>query len=282
MAAINYSMGCELGYQVNGPSTLILNIEAARTERQTILAEQLDIEPGCSVEAYVMPESSNRYLKLQPAIGPLTVRYRAEVALAAELVDPTTVAEVPPSNLPFEVLPHLYPSRYCATDKLMRWATKEFAHLAPGHERVTAICNWIYETIEYRPGASDAGTSAYDTLAERAGVCRDFSHLGISFCRALGIPARFVSGYALGLEPPDFHAIFEAYLGGRWYLFDPTRQAALNGIVRIGVGRDAAEVSFATIFGAMNPGVMSVHIASADGSAEAAPRTTEAVHISPR
>lgn len=279
---MKYTVGCELGYQVSGPSTLILNIEAARTERQTILGEHLAIEPRCATETYLMPESGNRYLKLRPQNGLLSIRYRAEVELAVERLDPASVGEVPPGDLPFEVLPHLYPSRYCPADKLIRWATREFADIAPGHERVTAICNWIYETIEYRRGSSDTGTSAYDTLAERAGVCRDFSHLGISLCRALGIPARFVSGYALGLEPPDFHAVFEAYLGGRWYLFDPTRQAPLDGIIRIGVGRDAAEVSFATIFGAMNPSTMSVHIASADGSAEAAPRTTDAVHISPQ
>lgn len=279
---MKYTVGCELGYQVAGASTLILNIEVARTGRQTILDEQLDVTPQCAVETYLMPESGNRYLKLRPAAGQLSIRYRAEVELAAEHLDPATIGEVPPGDLPFAVLPHLYPSRYCPADKLIRWATTEFGHVAPGHERVTAICNWIYDTIEYRRGSSDSGTSAYDTLAERAGVCRDFSHLGISMCRALGIPARFVSGYALGLEPGDFHAVFEAYLGGRWYLFDPTRQAALDGIVRIGVGRDAAEVSFATIFGAITPAAMSVHIASADGSAEAAERTIRAVHISPQ
>ena len=80
-------------------------------------------------------------------------------------------------------------------------------------------------------------------------MCRDFAHLGISFCRALNIPARLVSCYATGLEPPDFHAIFEAYLDGRWWLFDPTRQAKLDAIVRIGTGRDAAEVSFASFYG---------------------------------
>lgn len=278
---MKYAIGCELGYQVNGPATLILNIEAARTERQTILEERLEVEPACPAETYLMPESGNRYRKLTPQAGPLSIRYSAEVELEAEHLDPAAIGEVPPGELPFEVLPHLYPSRYCPADKLIRWAAKEFGHLPPGHERVTAICNWIYDTIEYRRGSSDTGTSAYDTLAERAGVCRDFSHLGISLSRALGIPARFVSGYALGLEPADFHAVFEAYLGGRWYLFDPTRQAALDGIVRIGVGRDAAEVSFATIFGAMMPSTMSVHIASADGAVEAAPRTTAAVHISP-
>lgn len=278
---MKYKVGCDLGYSVFGPSTLILNVEAARTERQTLMHESLVITPACAIESWIMPESGNRYAKLRADAGDLHVHYEAEVDLLVDRRDPARIGEVPPADVPFEVMPHLYPSRYCPSDKLARWATEEFADLAPGHERVTAICNWIYDTIEYRRGASDTGTSAYDTLAERAGVCRDFAHLGISFCRALGIPARFVSGYAYGLEPPDFHAIFEAYLDGRWYLFDPTRQAALDGIVRIGVGRDAAEVSFATIFGAISPAEMSVHIAPADGSAESGARTTEAVHISP-
>jgi len=276
-----YLVGCDLGYSVAGPSTLILNIAAARTERQTVVRENLLITPECAIETWEMPESGNRYAKVRADSGDLRIRYEAEVELAVDSRDPATIGEVLPEDLPFEVMPHLYPSRYCPSDKLVRWATQEFAALDPGHERVTAICNWIYDTIDYRRGASDTGTSAYDTLAERAGVCRDFAHLGIAFCRALGIPARFVSGYAYGLEPPDFHAVFEAYLDGRWYLFDPTRQAALDGIVRIGVGRDAAEVSFATIFGPISPTTMSVHIAPADGSVETDERTTQAVHISP-
>jgi transglutaminase-like putative cysteine protease len=90
---------------------------------------------------------------------------------------------------------------------------------------------------------------AFDTVTQLAGVCRDFAHLGIAFCRALGIPARFVSAYAYGLNPPDFHAHIEAFLGGRWILFDPTRRAPQLSFVRIGQGRDAADTSFATIFG---------------------------------
>jgi transglutaminase-like putative cysteine protease len=277
---MNYKLGCELGYQLAGSSTVILNIQPARTVRQTILNETLVVTPECALESWVMPESDNRYVKLHAEPSDLSIRYEADVELGVDRKDPATIAEVPPGELPFDVLPHLYASRYCPSDKLIGWATKEFSSLTPGHERVTAICNWIYDTIEYRRGASDTGTSAYDTLAERAGVCRDFAHLGIAFCRALQIPARFVSGYALGLQPPDFHAVFEAYLDGGWYLFDPTRQAALDGIVRIGVGRDAAEVSFATIFGAMMPTGMSVHMAPADGSAETGERTTQAVNIS--
>ena len=103
---------------------------------------------------------------------------------------------------------------------------------------------------------SDALTTAFDTVTQRAGVCRDFSHLAIALCRTLGIPARYVSGYAAKLAPPDFHAVFEAYLngpdGGAWYLFDPTRKADPAGIVRIGLGRDAAEVAFCSPYGDMS------------------------------
>jgi transglutaminase-like putative cysteine protease len=105
---------------------------------------------------------------------------------------------------------------------------------------------WIYAHLEYQPGSSNEETTADETLLKRAGICRDFSHLGIAFCRGLGIPARFVSCYAHGLVPSDFHAVFEAYLDGRWWLFDATRQADLDGLVRIGIGRDAAEVAFST------------------------------------
>ncbi len=131
----------------------------------------------------------------------------------------------------------------------MRLTQYEFGDLKPGYSRVTAVCNWIHDNVTYLSLSTDPNTSAYDTATQRVGVCRDFAHLGIAFCRALNIPARFVSAYAYGLQPPDFHACFEAYLGDRWYLFDPTRLAPQTGIVRIGTGRDAADVSFATFFG---------------------------------
>src|ERR1700742_2506015 len=107
----------------------------------------------------------------------------------------------------------------------------------------------IYEYVEYLQGSTNSSTSAFDTATQRAGVCRDFAHLGIALCRALGIPARVVSGYAYGLNPPDFHAYFEAFLGGRWIIADPTRLSPQSSFVRIGQGRDAADTSFATIFG---------------------------------
>ena len=172
---------------------------------------------------------------------------------------------------------YLQASRFCESDRLVDFAREQFGALEPGFSRVTAICNWICENVEYRRGSSNEQTSATETLAQRAGVCRDFAHLAIALCRALDIPARFVSCYALGLAPADFHAVFEAYLGGAWWLFDPTRQAALDGLIRIGIGRDAAEVAFASIYGKAEPEDMRVRIETGDPQAEARERTIAAV-----
>ncbi len=152
--------------------------------------------------------------------------------------------------MPSEVLPYLNPSRYCESDRLLRLARKEFGEAAPGYSRVAAICDWTHELLEYVAGSTNAGSSACDVLVQRAGVCRDFAHVALALCRALSIPARYVSGYAVGLIPPDFHGFFEAYLGTRWYLFDATRMAPRDGFVRIGTGRDAADAAFATVIGA--------------------------------
>jgi transglutaminase-like putative cysteine protease len=277
---MDFRLGCELEYEIEGPATLLFNLEAARTDQQLVRSENLGITPDTSTEPYVMPASANRYRRLLAKPGHLRLRYQATVDLHPFHADPATIAEVPVSHLPFATLPHLYPSRYAQADRVERWAIRQFGNMAPGHSRVTAICNWIHDHLEYRRGTSDAHTSAYDTLVERAGVCRDFAHLGIAFCRALGIPARFVSAYAWRLEPADFHAVFEAYLGGRWYLFDPTRQAALDGVVRIGFGQDAAEVSFASLYGPARPTQMSVWIEPAQALGSADQRTISAVSIS--
>jgi transglutaminase-like putative cysteine protease len=124
-----------------------------------------------------------------------------------------------------------------------------FGNIEPGFSRVTAICDWINNNLDYQAGSSGESTSACDVLIQRVGVCRDYAHLAIALCRALCIPARYISGYAVALQPPDFHGFFEAYLGSRWYLFDATRMAPVEGFVRIGTGRDAADASFATIIG---------------------------------
>jgi transglutaminase-like putative cysteine protease len=163
------------------------------------------------------------------------------------------IGEVPVSNLPASVLPYIYPSRYCQSDRLRRYAMREFGHLRQGYWRVKAIQDWVRERTMFLSGSSTNTTSAIDTLVEQVGVCREFAHLMIALCRAVNIPARFVTGIDYGadpaLGPTDFHAYVEAYLGGRWYLFDPTGVSPPTGLVRIGTGRDAADVSFATMFG---------------------------------
>lgn len=276
---MKYSLGSELTYQASQNATLILNIEAMQCAQQTILSETLEIEPFVEAEAFTAPDTGNRFRRLLLPAGEFKIRYKAEVELNARHDDPASIKEVPVSRLPLEVLPYLNPSRYCLSDELGRFADREFRDQGSGHERVTAICNWIYEEVDYVSLSSDPSTTAKDTFTMRAGVCRDFAHLGITFCRALGIPARFVSCYAYDLNPPDFHAVFEAYIGDRWYLFDATRKAALDGLVRIGYGRDAADTAFATFYGPVTSKPMNIWIEKAGTSASAEPWTTDAISV---
>ena len=159
---------------------------------------------------------------------------------------------------PAEVLPYLYPSRYCQSDRLLTLANIEFGHLRPGYSRAKAICDWVGRHVSFQSNSTNSNTSALDTVVERVGVFRDFAHLMIALCRAVNLPARMVSGMDYGadpvLGPPDFHAYVEVYLAdasssGRWYIFDPSGTAVPMGFVRFSSGRDAADIAFATIFG---------------------------------
>ncbi len=251
---MEFTIGCRLRYQVETLTPFVFNLEAARFPRQRILAEKLTVSPELGEpDRYEAPESANRFLRYLVPKGELSIEYEATVALDPLMLEPTKVSEIAAGSLPMEVLPYLNASRYCQSDRLSRFANRQFGHEPAGHQRATAICNWIRDNVDYQAGTSDALTSAYDTLGDRAGVCRDFAHLAIALCRAVGIPARYISAYAWQLQPPDFHAVFEAFLhgpgGGAWYLFDPTRMAALDGLVRIGAGRDAADVAFCSIYG---------------------------------
>jgi transglutaminase-like putative cysteine protease len=281
---LRYELGCELNYSIYQASTLILNISVVSNDYQNIFYEDLKIEPHLKVEEYVTSVSRNRYFRLNTPPGNLQISYRATVGLSHYYSDPSTICEVQPADLPLDILYYLYPSRYCQSDRLLRFVVTEFGDLVPGYSRVTAICNWIYDNVLYLSNSSDSLTSACDTVVERVGVCRDFAHLGIAFCRALNIPARFVAGYAYGLNPPDYHAWFEAYLGDRWYLFDPTRLVPQNGLIRVGTGRDAADVSFSTIFGAVQMNHMKLsmnHLTDPETiSANILMPTTEAISIS--
>lgn len=258
---MKFKLGCKLEYDVSSTSTFIFNICAVATEHQEILDSSLQIDPDCNHEKYVVPHTENSYLRLVAPEGKLNISYQATVSRQHRNVDnPEKIKEVLPSDIPLDIIHYLYPSRYCQSDRLMKLAQDEFGSCQPGYVKVQAICDWIYNKVTYISGSTDSSTSAYDTVTERAGVCRDFAHLGIALCRALNIPARFVSAYAWQLQPPDFHACFEAYLEHKWYLFDATRLAPTEGIVRIGTGRDAADVAFATVFGSITLQEMQVYI----------------------
>ena len=253
---VRLKLALELNYEVFGaPADFIFNIHAARTRQQTVVAEELFISQPVDSQVYTVAESNNRYLRMTAGPGALTVRYTATVDIAHTVNPSDDVPEVPIRFLPPQALAYIYPSRYCQSDRLFRLAIREFGNLPMGFGRVRAIRDWVSTRIAFTSNSSNATTSAIDTLIDQAGVCRDFAHLMIALCRAVNIPARFATGIDYGadpaLGPTDFHAYVEAFLGGRWYMFDPSGTAIPMGFVRFGTGRDAADVAFATIFGSV-------------------------------
>lgn len=248
----------EISYRVNSPTSFVFNVMPAQTQYQAIEHETISVNPATAYEIYEENSEKNRMLRVQAQPSYFTLVYRATVRLNPEFQQPPAVEESADYELPRQVLPYLNASRYCESDRLEGFALKEFGQLEPGFTRVIAICNWTYEHLDYVAGSTDTQTSACDVLIQRSGVCRDYAHLAIALCRALCTPARYVSGYALGLKSPDFHGFFEAFVGGRWYLFDATRMVPTHGLVRIGTGCDAGEASFASIIGDVVPERMAV------------------------
>lgn len=171
--------------------------------------------------------------------GPLTVRYEATLA------EPTT-------RTPEEVSDRarsdaLRPSRYCPSDRLEGFARSHFGGITTNLDRVRAICDYVHEHIVYMPGTSGPVTDAVDTLLAGAGVCRDFAHVAAALCRAVQVPARVAAVYAPGLSPMDFHMVVETEIDGSWWVWDPTRLAPRQSLVRVATGRDAADIAFSTV-----------------------------------
>ena len=244
-----FDVDCRLDYQVQATTHFILQVEAAHTPGQTIESEQLVVTPAVPLHRYEDQRTGNRFVRFDAQPGPLGIAYGARIALQPPARRPD-LPEWPVNQLPDEAVRYLMPTRYCESDHFSRAAQRLFGDVPQGAGRVRHVCDWIHENIEYKLGTSDATTAARDVFLNRAGVCRDFAHLGITFCRALNIPARLVVGYVhFDAPPPDFHAIFEVFLGGEWVLFDPTRLAPPERLVRIGTGHDAKDVAFATLFG---------------------------------
>ncbi len=247
---MKFDVFTQMEYIARSAGTLILNIHALRSPNQTVISEIFNIEPYIKAEEMIIPGSENRLVRFEiPEPGNIKISYTATVDNRYTITDHTGKQHVEVAHLDSSILPYLYPSRYCQSDKLYRLANNLFGHIDTPFEQVMALSNWINRNVQYMSGFSNTQTSAYDTVTQQVGVCRDFAHLGIALCRALTIPARYFTGYAYHLKPADFHACFEAYLGGEWVLFDATRLVPLNGLVKIANGRDAADAALANIFG---------------------------------
>ncbi|HEX5863987.1 MAG TPA: transglutaminase family protein [Casimicrobiaceae bacterium] len=245
----SFSIDCELEYDVLQETLFLFNIAVPSMPEQRVRGEMMTLQPPAQSDEFCDVTGVNRFLRVNVAPGRFSIRYLAAVDLDAPAIEPGA-GRTPLPELPADVIPYVLASRYCEAEALFALACGEFGNIAAGYAQVDAVCRWIRGNIAYRVGTSSPTTTARDVLENRAGICRDFAHLAIAFCRALNIPARFVTGYTRYEEPPqDFHAVFEAYLGGRWQLFDPTGLAPIDSIVRIGIGRDAADVAFATLFG---------------------------------
>lgn len=255
-----------LNYNAADDSTLVLNIHPTLRNQELIYESFMVAGDTDTVELPANIDGNRLYRTQVTGRRPLNYSYDGIVENAFRIISFEDLAEMPVSLFPSEILTYLYPSRYCQSDKLFRLANHQFGHILNPFEQVLAISEWINKNVEYLSGSTNAETSAYDTVTQQAGVCRDFAHLGIALCRALTIPARYCSVYAYQLEPQDFHACFEAYLSGHWVIFDATRLAPLNGFVRIAVGRDAADTAIANIFGDITFDSMQINSTLVEGT----------------
>jgi len=250
-------VGCEFLYEATWPTAAVLLVEARDDDPHRILHETWKPLPDLPTHDYY-DFYRNRCQRLTLPVGPSSLTYDAVVEISGDPDEVETAAiQHPVEDLPDDVIIFTLPSRYCLSDALSNTAWELFGASAMGWARVQAVCDWIHDNITY--GLKSTGlTTAVDVYEARGGICRDFAHLGVTFCRALNIPARYVFGYMpdIGIPPPypamDFHAWFEVYLGGRWWTFDARFNTPRIGRIPIGRGRDAVDVAMVTTYGAAN------------------------------
>jgi transglutaminase-like putative cysteine protease len=245
---VKLDIGCSMSLRALWATPAVLMLRPRSGDGQWVIAERYQIEPETSVAEY-NDAHGNLCQRIVVPAGPMTISMEATVDTADEIDVDMTAPRVPIDEVPDWALQFLLPSRYCQSDLVFTNAVEITSGALPGYPQVESIRSWIAREVRYEYGTSSPQTSAVDTLYSRAGVCRDFAHLGIALCRSLDIPARMVVGYLHGLEPMDQHAWFEAYVGGRWFTFDATQAEPRGNRVTIAYGRDAAEVAFVTQFG---------------------------------
>ncbi len=260
--AVRIRVGCEFTFQAAAVSHTVIQVEPSRIDRTSILREEWGFTPAASRRGY-RDLYGNLCQRVQVPAGPSTVRYDALVEVPRVPDDLNESArEVPAELLPDDVLVYTLPSRYCLSDDLADEAWRMFGPVAPGWGRVQAICDFVHSDIRFQYGTSSPRTTAVDVYRNKVGVCRDFTHLAISFCRAMNIPARYTFGYLPDIDVPpdpaemDFAAWMEVWLEGRWYTFDPRNNQRRTGRVLVGRGRDALDCAMLTSYG--NSGMQSM------------------------
>ena len=251
-----------LGYDIQfdlpcaTPMVALLNVHPSR-EPDLVEPDLLGVSPEFPVTVY-LDTFGNRCTRFTAPAGRLRLTNSAIIRDSGE-ADPVNCAarEHPVGDLPNEILIYLLNSRYCEVDRFANIAFDLFGDAPNGWARVQTICNWVHEKVKFSYGHARPTKTALDVFTERIGVCRDFQHLAITFCRALNIPARYATGYLgdIGVPaggPMDFSAWFEVYLGDRWWTFDARHNVPRIGRVLMATGRDASDVAITTSFGEAN------------------------------
>ena len=239
---------CDLELHLAVSTPLILMLRPQSGASQWVSREEYTFSCPLSVIEY--PDLfGNLCQRLVAPAGVFKIHTVAEVETADAMDVCPGAPFVNVQDLPEDVLGFLVPTRYCESDRLGERAREIAANATLGYDQVMKITNWIQANLPYAPGTSEIPLSATEVMAQGKGVCRDLAHLAIALCRSISIPTRMVVGYLLGLEPMDQHAWFEAYVGGRWYTFDPSQNELTGGRIAIAYGRDAADVAIFHQFG---------------------------------
>lgn len=248
-------VGYDIQFQLFSEAAMVALLQVHPSRAQDLLeADELRTEPALPVH-YYSDSFGNRCARLvaPPGLIRLTNSTLVRCSNDKDEVCPSA-AERAVGDLPDEVLVYLLNSRYCEVDRLSKIANELFGHLAPGWGRVQAICDWVHNKVEFNYQFARPTKTALDVYTERIGVCRDYQHLAITFCRALNIPARYAAGYLgdIGVPlrlPMDFSAWFEVYLDDRWWTFDARNNVPRLGRILMATGRDASDVAITTSFG---------------------------------
>ena len=247
-------IGCRLVYTCSQPTPMLLILHPSYTDNQQVMGSRRKITPLTPIEEYIDTYGNEVWRMVAPT-GRVQIDHNIlmEMPATPDFVFPN-LPKTAIEDLPFDVLNYTLPSRLCLSDLLLYDAWDLFGHVEGGWKQVQAVCDWIHQHITYVPDGTSS-TTALDTYQQRHGVCRDFAHLGIAFCRALNFPARYVYGYLpdigvpFGSGPMDFHAWFEVYIDGLWCTFDARHNIPRIGRVVVARGRDAIDVAFATMYG---------------------------------